>query len=302
MTTSRTALLTLIVAIVLAVPLRVHSQEVDVTVKVNYETIPTTNKDLLQNFENDVKGYLTGFNWGGGDASEKVRCTIDIFVQSVTGDNKYTAQVFIGSKRPKFRTDQNTGVLRLFDESWEFTYLRERPITHNPYYFSDLASFLDFYMYIIMGYDYDTYDELSGTELFKQAAAIANLGQSSGQKSWQLATTIFSRTQLVTEVLDPRYEPVRRAIWKYHYCGIDSLTLNPARAYDNILSALESIGRVRKTADPRSLVIKSFFDAKYLEIAEIFRTYPDPEIYQRLVQIDPTNQKTYDEYRMKRGK
>jgi hypothetical protein len=302
MTTSRTALLTLSVAIVLAAPLRVHAQEVDVTVQVNYDAVPTTNKDLLQNFGNDVKGYLTGFNWGGGDASEKVRCTIDIFVQSVTGDNKYTAQVFIGSKRPKFRTDQNTGVLRLFDESWEFTYLRERPITHNPYYFSDLASFLDFYMYIIMGYDYDTYDELSGTELFKQAASIANLGQSSGQKSWQLATTTFSRTQLVTEVLDPRYEPVRRAIWKYHYCGIDSLTLNPARAFDNILSALESIGRVRKTADPRSLIIKSFFDAKYLEIADIFKTYPDPNVYVQLIQIDPTNQKTYDEYRMKRGK
>jgi hypothetical protein len=297
---SRFVRLSALAAVALLAALPSIAQEVDITVQVNYDAVPTTNKDLLINFGNDVKGYLTGYNWGGGDASEKVKCTVEIFIQSVTGDNKYTAQVFIGSKRPKFKTDQNTGVCRLFDESWEFTYLKERPIQHNPYYFSDLASFLDFYMAIVMGYDYDTYDELSGTDLFKQAAGIANLGQSSGQKSWQLSTNAYSRTRLVTEILDPRYEPVRRAVWKYHYCGIDSLTLNPARAYENILSALEMIAAVRKTADPRSQVIKTFFDAKFLEIAEVFRTYPDPAIYQRLAQIDPTNQKTYDEYRVKR--
>jgi hypothetical protein len=300
MTLSRLLTVSALCLVLLAGSFSARAQEVDVTVQVNIDAVPTTNKDLLQNFGNDVKNYLTGFNWGGGDASEKVKCTVDIFFKSVAGDNKYIAQVFIGSKRPRFKTDQNTAVCRFFDEQWEFTYLRERPIQHNPYTFDDLASFLDFYMALIMGYDYDTYDELSGTELFKQAATISNLGQSSGQKSWQPSTTTFSRTRMITEILDPRYEPVRRAVWKYHYCGIDSLALNPTRAYENILSALESIGTVRKTADPRGFPIKTFFDAKYLEIAEIFRTYPDPNVYQRLAAIDPSNQKTYDEYRAKR--
>ncbi len=278
-----------------------NAQEVDITVQVNYDAVPTTNKDLLLNFASDLRAYLVNYNWGGGDASDKVKCTLDIFIQSVTGDNKYTAQVFVGSQRPKYPTDQNTAVLRLLDESWEFTYLRERPLNHNPYTFNDLTSFLDFYMYLIMGYDYDTYDELSGTDNFNQAAAIANLGQSSGQKSWQLSTTSFSRTQLITEILDPKFRPVRQAIWRYHYCGIDSLTLNPTRAYANILQSLEAIAAVRTQGAQRSLYIKSFFDAKYLEIAEAFRTYPDPSVYLKLARYDPANQKTYDEYRSRAG-
>jgi hypothetical protein len=240
------------------------------------------------------------YNWGGGDASEKVKCTLDIFFKSVSGDNQYVAQVFVGSKRPKFMTDQSTAVLRLMDESWEFTYVKDRPINHSPRVFSDLASFLDFYMFLIMGYDYDTYDELSGTWNLQRASLVANLGQSSGQKSWQRSTTSFSRTQLVADLLDPKFEPVRRASWVYHYTGLDSILLTPKRAQDNILTALEMIGKVRKVVDPRNLALKAFFDAKYMELVDVFRTYPDPSVYDTLVRIDPGNQTAYEQAKRKR--
>ena len=275
-------------------------QEVDCTVQVNVDAVPTTHKDLLVNFADDVRAYLVNYNWGGGDASEKVKCTIDIFIKSVSGDNQYVAQVFIGSKRPRFMTDQHTAVVRLMDESWEFTYVKDRPINHSPRAFSDLASFLDFYMFLIMGYDYDTYDELSGTPNLQKAFLVANLGMSSGQKSWQRSTTTFSRTQLVADLLEPKFEPVRRASWIYHYCGIDSLSLTPHRAQENMLAALEMIGRVRKTVDPRNLAFRAFFDAKHMELAEVFRTYPDASVYDTLARIDPGNQTAYEAAKRKR--
>ena len=273
---------------------------VDCTVQVNVDAVPTTHKDLLVNFADDVRAYLVNYNWGGGDASEKVKCTIDVFFKSVSGDNQYVAQVFIGSKRPRFMTDQHTAVVRLMDESWEFTYVKDRPINHSPRAFSDLASFLDFYMFLIMGYDYDTYDELSGTQNLQKAFLVANLGMSSGQKSWQRSTTTFSRTQLVADLLEPKFEPVRRASWIYHYCGIDSLSLTPSRAQENMLAALEMIGRVRKTVDPRNLAFRAFFDAKHMELAEVFRTYPDASVYDTLARIDPGNQTSYEAAKKKR--
>jgi hypothetical protein len=276
------------------------AQEVDCTVKVNTDAVPTTHKDLLVNFADDIRAYLENYNWGGGDASEKVKCTIDIFFKSVSGDNQYVAQAFIGSQRPRFMTDQSTAVLRLMDESWEFTYVKDRPINHSPRMFSDLASFLDFYMFLIMGYDYDTYDELSGTINLQKAFLVANLGMSSGQKSWQRSTTQFSRTQLVADLLDPKFEPVRRASWIYHYCGIDSLSLRPHQAQENMITALEMIGRVRKTVDPRNLAFRAFFDAKHMELAEVFRTYPEESVYDMLVRVDPGNQTAYEAARKKR--
>jgi hypothetical protein len=273
------------------------AQEVDCTVQVSYDAVPTSNRDLLVNLESDIRGYVNGFNWGGGEPGEKVKCTLNVFVQSVIGENRYNAQVFIGSMRPRYNSDQSSAVVRVFDESWEFTYLKDRPINKNPNVFNDLASFLDFYMFLIMGYDYDTYDRLGGTPCFQKSADIARLGQSTGSKSWQTTTTGYTRTQLINELLDPKFEPVRVASWDYHFNGLDSLASSPGRGYANMIRALELINKARRSVDPRNLVIRSWFDAKYLELAQIFQDYPDPSIYQRLAQIDPGNQKTYDQYR-----
>jgi hypothetical protein len=276
------------------------AQEVDCTVQVNYDAVPTTNRDLLVNLESDIRGYVNNYNWGVGEPGEKVKCTLNIFVQSVTGENKYNAQVFVGSMRPRYNSDQSSAVARIFDEAWEFTYIKDRPLNKNPNIFSDLASFLDFYMFLIMGYDFDTYDRLGGTPLFQKAADIARLGRSSGSKSWQTSTTSYSRAQLIDELLNPKFEPVRIASWQYHFNGLDSLSVSPGRGFANMIGALEMIDRARRSVDPRNLVIRCWFDAKYLELAQVFQEYPDPSIYQRLDQIDPGNQKTYDQYRAAR--
>jgi hypothetical protein len=289
-------------ALLLFALLPVSAQEVDCTIQVNYDAVPTTNRDLLTNFASDLQSYVSHYNWGGGESADKVKCTINVFVQNVLGDNRYGAQVFIGSMRPRFKSDQNSAVVRLFDEMWDFTYLKDRPLNHNPYTFSDLTSFLDFYMYLIMGFDYDSYDKLGGNPMFQKAADIGRVGRSSGTKSWQPSNTSYSRTQLIDELLSHQFEAFRIASWQYHFNGVDSLAIAPERAYANILDALESIAKVRRSVDPRNLVIKTWFDAKYMELAKIFEKYPDPGVYTRLSRIDPGNQKTYDEYRTRQNK
>jgi hypothetical protein len=280
-----------------------YSQQVDCTVQVNYEAVATTHKELLQDFQSDVSNYINGYSWGTDNLDEKVRCTFNIFVSSATGDNKYAAQVFIGSQRPIFGTQKGSAVVRLFDEAWEFTYVRNRPINHNPYTFNTLASFLDFYVYLVLGYDYDTYERLSGTPLFQKAADIASLARSSGQRGWQQSSGgSYNRAQLIDEILNPKYDPVRSAMYEYHFSGLDSLSVNPSRAYKTILHAVETIGRISKQSDPRNQIIKVLFDTKYMEIADLFAAYPDQSVYIKLSAIDPAHQKTYEDYRTRKNK
>jgi hypothetical protein len=276
------------------------AQEVDCTVQVNYEAIPNTNKDLLRDFASDVKTYVNGYNWGPESGGEKVKCTIDIFIGSVIGEDRYSAQVFIGCQRPIFKSEQNSATVRIFDELWEFTYVRNRPLNHNPHTYNDLTSFLDFYMYLLLGYDFDTYERLSGTPLFQKAADVASIGRSSGQKGWQQSNANFSRIQLIDELLNPTFEPVRAASWTYHFCGLDSMAVNKPRAYENLLAAIQSIGALRKRVDSRNLAIKTFFDVKAKEIAEVFLAYPDPNVYVKLNNADPAHLRVYDEARQKR--
>lgn len=277
------------------------AQQIEATVTVNYEAVATTNKDLLQDFKSDIESYLNGYNWNSqGNTNEKIECNFDIFIRGVIGDDRYSAQMFVGSKRKLYNSRRMIGVLRIFDEVWEFTYVRTHPINHNTYTFNDLASVLDFYVYVILGYDYDTYDKLSGTPFLQRAADVASLGRSSNQKGWLPSKGGYNRVQFIDELNDNKFAPVRIASYQYHFAGLDSLTINKSRGWSNILKSLEVIAKTRDRVDPRNVVIKSFFDTKYLELAEAFLTYPDPAVYIKLSNIDPSHTKTYDEYRAKR--
>jgi hypothetical protein len=270
---------------------------VDCAVQVNYESVPTSSKELLVNFESDVRNYVNNYQWGEGDPDEKISCTLNIFVKSVSGENQYVAQVFVGSQRPIYGSDQNTAVLRLLDENWEFTYVKDRPIDHNIYTLSSLGSFLDFYMLLILGYDYDTYELLGGTPYLRKASDIASRGNSAGLGGWVATSGSFSRTKLVNELLSASVEPVRAAMWDYHFNGLDSLAFDRFRGQEAMLRALDVFGATRKKLDPQNLTLRLFFETKNLEIASIFETYPDRSVYIRLSKIDPSHTGIYEERR-----
>jgi len=279
-----------------------YAQQVDCSIQVNYENVSTTNKDFLVNLEEDIRTYVNDYSWGSENLEEKVRCTMNIHVQGVVGENRYSAQVFVGSQRKIYGTEESSAVLRLFDETWEFTYVKNRPISHNAYSFNDLASFLDFYVYLVLGYDYDSYEKQGGNPHFQKASDIASLGRASGQKGWQQGNSSYSRLQLIGELLNPKFVPVRIASYHYHFDGLDSLTINPPRGLANMLTAVERIGKAKKEIDPRNIVIKTFFDTKSMEIADKFfrYNYPDPSVYIKFSIIDPSHQTTYEEYRQKK--
>jgi hypothetical protein len=276
------------------------AQRLQCTIEVNTEAVAATHKDKLVDFASDLTNYMNGYDWGSEAVDQPIVCAMNIFVNGVRGENEYVAQVFIGSQRPVFGARRNSAVVRLFDGTWEFTYIRNRPLNRSPYQFEDLTSFLDFYAYMILGYDFDTYGPAEGGPFFQKASDIASLGRSSGRAGWEQKPGSFTRAQLVEEILNPRNAPARKAMFSYHYAGLDSLAINPPRAYRNILAALEIIGTASRQAGAREVFIKSFFDAKHLEIAETFANHPDPGVFDRLAAIDENHRSTYEEAHKKR--
>jgi len=96
---------------------------VDCNVQVNYEAVSTAYKDLLRDFANDVSSYVNNYNW-----RRRARREGQVHAQHLHPERHKRkplhSAVFIGSQRPIYKSDQNTVVVRLFDEMWEFTYVR----------------------------------------------------------------------------------------------------------------------------------------------------------------------------------
>jgi len=280
------------------------SQEIECNLSLDLQALTTSEaRENITDLAVQLKDYINNYRWTSEDyGNEKVKCAMTISIQGVNGNNHYIAQVIIGSQRPVNKADRNTPVIRLRDDNWEFDYTRNQSLQHITSRFDPLLSFIDYYVYMILGYDADTYTQSGGTPYFQKAQDIVNIARGANTTSpgWeQKQQTLYSRAQLVDELLNAKFHDFRKVLYNYHYRGLDSLYTSSKKPYKRILSALSSIKNLSDKINQPSLVLKTFFDTKYLEIAEIFLQYKDPDSFIKLVTIDPAHQQTYEEYREK---
>ncbi|MFH0992166.1 MAG: DUF4835 family protein [bacterium] len=301
----KTKILLTVLVIVTVFQFAQGQQELNCKVTVNVDNIPSARRDYLRTFAEDVERYLNGTRWTDEDLSgEKIDCNIQIFFLPPPGENQYSARVIISSLRPVFiendKSTRTTQVFNFVDDKWEFTYTLNQSITKDDYRFEPLASFLNYYAYVIIGLDLETYVESSGANAFQKAQNICNQAAgTSYAKDWQSQAGSYSRYGFMEELLNLRYQQFRRGFTSYHFDGLDLLATDKAQGLKAMLKAIESIAEMRKQ-NPRSILIRYFFDAKYREIADAFQASTELDSFQRLIAADPSHQSTYEEYQARR--
>lgn len=289
--------------IILFINLPLFSQ-LDCKVTINIDNIQGGYKENLQNFAYDIESYFNNNKWTNDELPDKIKCNLNIFFTAVSGENNYTAQVFIASQRPIFigknPSEKSSIILRIFDDKLEFTYLKNQPLYRNENNFNPLLSFLNYYAYLILGFDYDSYEKLSGTQFFQKAMTICN--QANNANGWTRSNSAYSKYNFVEELLNPKFEIFRTSFFTYHFRGLDLLNTKPEKAFANIISSLSKIDSLQNNFSTRSVVLKTFFDTKYLEFSETFRNYPDKEIFLKLASIDKNHKLIYEEFYKNREK
>lgn len=297
--TLKNVIINVLSAILLLLPVSLLSGELDVRVSVELRNLPSMHREMLENdFADKVSDYLER-RWTDIDfGNEQIPVEISINFRDATTDYSYSAQIVLVSSRPIYNQGRNTGLIRINDENWDFSMPPGKPFTFDEYSYDGLTTLLDFYAYLVIGLDFDTYEPLGGTPFYERAANIARVGQRAGGRGWERASTGFSRMGLVEDLLSSRNQKFREAVFHYHYNGLDLLTVDKSRAIESIVEAIEIFGEIRSN-DPRNLPVRMFFDSKHSEIAEVLLDYPDRSVYDRLGSIDPANRSTYDEYRTK---
>jgi hypothetical protein len=284
----------------------VRSQELKCDVIVNLESIPSSARDNLRDFESNVERYLNNTRFTDEDMlGDKIECTINIFIKSASPDFRYQAQVFVGSQRPVYdenrRTTKVSPLLRILDERIDFSYVTGQRLIQDELTFDSLADLLDYYAYTIIAFDFETYTPRSGDRYFQKALNICIIAQSSSYASaWQQTSASYSRFGFSDELNKGSYDAFRSAFTEYHFDGLDMLSIKKELAWRTILSAVENISRIRQRQTASSVLIKQFFDVKFKEIAEVFSDYPDKDVYDRISTFDPEHRSAYQEYKAKR--
>lgn len=285
-----------IVLLIFLLPIAYIAQELNAKVLVNYEQLPNSAKESLIDFRRAVEEYLNNSKFTEIEYNEKIRCSFSFFFISSSGDTYYSAQVVVTSQRPIYNSQKSSLMLRIQDSKLSFEYERNQTLYFDQTVFNSLTSFLDYYAYLIIACDMDSYQPLGGSELYNEALEITVLGTSSNySKGWLLESSSFNRRKLVQEITDARFQRFRQDYYEYHYNGLDLMAENKKLAQKNIAKLVDHLVEIKDKIDPRSVLMKVFFDSKNREIADALKDYPDPQIYNKLIIVDPVHLSYYRE-------
>lgn len=277
-----------------------QKQDLYVEVIVDMTQLNQATQEKLVNFKQKVEDYLNKNSYHL-ETIPTIRAQLQFsFTSSDAVSSTYQAKVFIASQREiynpfKVKDPKYTVTFRYLDERCEFYYNDNMVFLKNDFRFDPFLSLLDYYAYMIVGFDEDSYFVKGGNKYFQKALDICNKvpGNLNGWNETGGGSKP-SRLQLVQEILDVRMDDFRKAYFEYMWTGLDSLALNKINAYKNILDALESISNVKKK-EVKAYNIDIFFDSKATEIAETFVEYGDRSVYDKLMEYDRSHQSVYEE-------
>jgi hypothetical protein len=308
--------LKLIILILLVFSGKINAQDFDVQVTIIVDALSQDAKDKLRDFKQQVEdyfnrnkfydnAYFNENNLPGADAY-KIKASIQFNFKGGNADN-YDAQIFIASQRiiDRFDKKQNpkyTTVFKILDERCSFYYSRTMQLIKNDLRFDPFLSLLDYYAYMMLGFDQDSYfpkdDTKNKSFYFTKAQDICNKPMSD-RNGWSETGggSKPSRLQLVQELLNTRYDDFRNAFFEYHWFGLDSLGYSK-NSYKIILSALKKMGDIKKK-EVKAYNIDLFFDNKNAEIADLFLNYGNKSVYDQLILIDPSHQRIYEDAKKK---
>jgi hypothetical protein len=284
-----------LLALALAGPQGADAQELSCQVQLDRSQLSGSEFSFLDDLERRIREYMNTQSWTDDRflAHEQIVCSLQIVILESISLSEFRARLIVTSRRPIHGTSQSTIVARINDPEWQFEYGRGTSLQFDPERYDPLTSVLDFYAYVILGYDYDTFSPLGGTPHFETARRIANRAEGSGDPGWSAVSGQRNRRQLIDDLLSQRHQPLRRVYYQYHLNGLDRFVKAPEKARAVVLDGVETLRTLSQNLS-NSYPLDLFFSTKYQELTAVFA---DGELqsraYNLLTQVDPSHSSEY---------
>ncbi|MCC7298901.1 MAG: DUF4835 family protein [Bacteroidia bacterium] len=276
-----------------------QAQEINSTIQVVAPGVQMTNKQILTTLQNAIQQFVNTRKWteDNYEAKEKIELSIFFNFTAISQNNDFQGSMQVTVNRPVFNSTYKSTVFNFSDEDVTFNYREFENLDYTEgQNLHDLTSLISFYVYMSLGYNYDSFGELGGTDYFKKAQNIVNLmnnkigwGQSDGKG-------IKNRFNLAENLNNKRFEVLRKLTYTYHRNGMDAFNDKPEDARAAVTDGLKTLLELVQSYGNGSLIQKTFFSTKYSEIIDIYTGATVPEknsILELLAQLDPSNTAKY---------
>ena len=257
------------------------------------------NEEIFSSLKNAMVEYVNyGYTWTNDayEQEEQINVSFLLTINSKSGNN-FTSKLQVNSQRPVYNSDYRTMLFNYVDQEVTFQYLRNSPIQYfEGQHVNNLADVLAFYIYMILGYDYDSFSLEGGTPYFNKADQIVSICQSASESGWKSNDGDNSRFWLIQNTLQPQFNALRKCYYDYHIGGLDRCYSDRVKCLESISSSIGDLMEIHQSR-PSSFNMQLFFNAKSDELIKIYLPAEKGlkiKMYNLLSQIDPSRIKTYN--------
>ena len=202
------------------------AQELNAQVQVNYQNIGGSNLQLYRTLEKSLKDFINNTSWTGKKLQnfEKIKCSFAIVLTEKSGNN-FKGTLVVQSVRPVYGSQYESPILNINDTNLSFEYIENQNMIFNERQFSgkNLIDVLSFYVYLILGYDADTFQMKGGTPWFDKAMKITQNSQNQNYAGWSQIESPRNRGVLISAILSEQNSTLRNFYYNYHRTGLDNL-------------------------------------------------------------------------------
>lgn len=259
------------------------AQTISAKVSLQAERILPQDRDVLADLPRQLEDYINNYEWTSEYEDMLVELRINLVIETVNFRN--AERIFQG----QFLINSKSSNENILDKYMEFPYAEGQFMEHDGPIFNPILSIVDFYIYMILAGELDTYLILGGTFYYDQARKELDEGlNSSYPRGWR------QRQEEVNLITDGDHIPLRRAKF-YFYEGLyyHEVKQDARRvpAYAN--KVVELLDRVYQRK-PNSSALKRFFDYHHREFCELFSYDEDNRNAMAMVRIDNRHSETYE--------
>lgn len=281
-----------------------HAQELNCQVDVISTpalALGPVDKEIFAELKEGIYDFMNNTRWTKDifEIEERINCSILITVTDIPGTSSYNGKIQVQSSRPVFNTSYNTTLFNHVDNDFSIKYLRGTPLLFSIDQHRDqLTSVLAYYAYMILGYDYDSFELEGGTPYFTKAQIVANNAKNSGDNGWSSSSgKKNNRYWIVDNALHSVFKPIRVAYYNYHRLGFDIMYNDLEAGRKVVLQSIQSLDVVQRSR-PGSINLQMFLTSKSKELINLFSQAEMKDknaAVSILKRLDPANSSKYQE-------
>ncbi|MBQ9219113.1 MAG: DUF4835 family protein [Muribaculaceae bacterium] len=270
--------------------------ELKCEVEVNASKIQNVSKEVFNTLQQSIAEYINETRWTDAQFSvnEKIVCKLLLIVNKYDqATGKLEGELTIQSQRPVYNSSYLTTLINFKDTKVAFDYQEGDQLVFNEQDMeSNLTAILNFYAYMILAIDFDSFALNGGEPYYEKAAAVVRMAQSTGESGWKAFEDPKNRSAVLSAYTDKATSGIREIIYNYHRLGLDQMVVAVDKGRQVITKQIETLKAVYD-AQPMSVCLSMFKDAKFDELVNIYSKANQTEkdqVYEILNGIYPAEQ------------